>query len=220
MTGLRKDASYLLSGGTGGLGRSLSKWLAKNGATNIILASRRGLKNERAAAIVKEVADLGCRLEVVQCDVSSADEVARLVDECSKYMPPIRGVIHGAMVLKDMLFEKSDFGQWSSICEPKIPGAWNLHKATLKNEIDFFIMLGSASGIIGNRGQAAYASTCSFLNSFAQYRASLGLAATCIDIGLVEDVVSWSSDKLSSVHDADVRCEGIRRRAMAAESLA
>lgn len=87
-----------------------------------------------------------------------------------------------------MLFEKSDFEQWSSICTPKIPGAWNLHHATLADPVDFFIMLGSASGIIGNRGQAAYAATCAFLNAFAQYRAAQGLAATCIDIGLVEDV--------------------------------
>ena len=87
-----------------------------------------------------------------------------------------------------MLFEKSDLAQWSSICTPKIPGAWNLHDATLGTPLDFFIMLGSASGIIGNRGQAAYAATCSFLNAFAQYRASLGMTATCIDIGLVEDV--------------------------------
>lgn len=88
---------------------------------------------------------------------------------------------------QDMLFEKSNYSQFASITAPKIPGAWNLHHCTPK-DMDFFIMLGSASGIIGNRGQAAYASTCSFLNAFAQYRALQGLPATCIDIGLVEDV--------------------------------
>jgi acyl carrier protein len=99
-----------------------------------------------------------------------------------------RAVCQGLTTLsQDMLFEKSDYNQFTSITTPKVPGAWNLHHCTPK-DMDFFIMLGSASGIIGNRGQGAYAATCAFLNAFAQYRASQGLPATCIDIGLVEDV--------------------------------
>ena len=99
-TGLRSDASYLLSGGSGGLGRSLSKWLVAHGAKNIILASRSGLKNEKAKALVAEIAKLGAKLEVRQCDVSDREEVQNLVADCKRFMPRIRGVIHGAMVLK------------------------------------------------------------------------------------------------------------------------
>ena len=90
--------------------------------------------------------------------------------------------------LQDMLFENSDFAHFTSIIAPKVPGAWNLHHALSRTELDFFLMLGSVSGIVGNRGQAAYACTSAFLNAFAQFRASQGLPAVCLDLGVVEDV--------------------------------
>ena len=67
-------------------------------------------------------------------------------------------------------------------------GAWNLHNALAGKELEFFILLGSMAGIVGNRGQAAYNSTSSFLNAFAEYRAKQGLPAICLDLGVVEDV--------------------------------
>ena len=70
---------------------------------------------------------------------------------------------------------------------PKVNGAWNLHN-TLDHKLDFFIMLSSISGVIGNRGQAAYAAANSFLDEFAHYRVSKGLPATTIDLGVVKDI--------------------------------
>ena len=87
-----------------------------------------------------------------------------------------------------MLFENSDVTQFTSIVAPKVDGAWNLHNALSGKEIDFFILLGSMAGIVGNRGQAAYNSTSAFLNAFAQFRARQGLPAICLDLGVVEDV--------------------------------
>ena len=71
---------------------------------------------------------------------------------------------------------------------PKFHGAWNIHSAFLSQELDFFIMLSSISGVIGNRGQAAYAAANSFLDDFARYRASQGLADTSIDLGIVQEI--------------------------------
>ena len=71
---------------------------------------------------------------------------------------------------------------------PKVDGAWNLHKSLLDHKLDFFIMLSSISGVIGNRGQAAYAAANSFLDEFAHYRASNGLPATAIDLGVVKEI--------------------------------
>ena len=71
---------------------------------------------------------------------------------------------------------------------PKFHGAWNLHSAFLSQPLDFFIMLSSISGVIGNRGQAAYAAANSFLDDFARYRASQGLAGTSIDLGVVQEI--------------------------------
>lgn len=73
----------------------------------------------------------------------------------------------------------------------KVQGTWNLHLASLslqKQPIDFFTLLSSTAGIVGNRGQANYAAANTFLDAFASYRRNLGLHANCVDLGLIEDV--------------------------------
>lgn len=77
--------------------------------------------------------------------------------------------------------------QWQSVVQPKVAGAWNFHNALHTTPLDFFIMLSSAAGAVGNRGQAAYAAANCFLNAFAQYRIKLGLPASSIDLTAVSD---------------------------------
>ncbi len=70
---------------------------------------------------------------------------------------------------------------------PKVQGSINLHEALQEHRLDFFIMLSSVVGIIGNNGQANYASACTFQDAFARYRTGLGLPTRSIDIGMIED---------------------------------
>ena len=97
---LRPDASYILIGGTGGLGRSMAKWMSSKGAKNIVLVSRRAAINDKVRALIDYLAPLGVRIVVKACDVSSQQSVKSLVNEEMKDLPPVRGVIHGAMVLR------------------------------------------------------------------------------------------------------------------------
>ena len=87
-----------------------------------------------------------------------------------------------------MLFEQALYSDWTDVVRPKVNGAWNLHETLLHHNLDFFIMLSSISGVIGNRGQAAYAAANSFLDAFAHYRTSKGLPATAIDLGVVKEI--------------------------------
>ena len=75
-----------------------------------------------------------------------------------------------------------------TVIKPKINGAWNLHNALLKTELDFFVSLASSTGVVGNQGQAAYCATTTFLDAFSSYRASLGLPASTIDLAGVAGV--------------------------------
>ena len=94
------DASYLITGGTGGVGSSIARWMAKEEAKNITLASRRGMgAHGPVQELVKEVNDYGVKVAVCQCDVFKEDGVARLVKQMTMRMLPIRGVIHGAMAV-------------------------------------------------------------------------------------------------------------------------
>ena len=95
---------------------------------------------------------------------------------------------HTDRIVQDVLFEQAVYSDWTDVVRPKVDGAWNLHNTLLGHNLDFFIMLSSISGVIGNRGQAAYAAANSFLDEFAHYRVSKGFPATTIDLGVVKDI--------------------------------
>lgn len=80
------------------------------------------------------------------------------------------------------------FDDYNNVVQPKVAGAWNLHNSLSEHTLDFFIMLSSAAGTIGNKGQAAYSAGNTFMNAFAQYRLRRGLPATAIDLAAVSDV--------------------------------
>lgn len=90
----------------------------------------------------------------------------------------------------------------------KLQGTWNLHNASLgqKKSLDFFTMLSSISGVIGNKGQANYSATNAFLDAFATYRQQvLGLCANSVDLGMFEDVgyIAESDSSLESRFDRE-----------------
>ena len=125
---------------------------------------------------------------VGNCDVADLAQVQEVLSECQGYMPPIKGVIHGAMALRASLFETMSFPDWQLNIKPRVQGALNLHHCLADADLDFFLILGSLAGLIGTVGQSAYAATNTFYDAFASYRKNLGLPACVIDIGKVENV--------------------------------
>lgn len=98
---LSPDASYLLVGGLGGIGRCLASWLVNIGAKQIILMSRSAGTKEDDAIFIRDLAETGCRIECISCDVAKSHDLERALQLCkAKGLPPIRGVIHAAMVLQ------------------------------------------------------------------------------------------------------------------------
>jgi len=89
--------------------------------------------------------------------------------------------------MQDVLFENMSFDQFTTVIESKVQGAWNFHHALKDRQLDFFIAISSAAGAVGNRGQAAYSAANTFLDAFVQYRISLGLPASSIDLTAVSD---------------------------------
>jgi len=97
---LRHDATYILIGGTGGLGRSMARWMVSKGAGNIVLISRSGSATGKVKELIDEMATLGANIVVRRCDVASSDSVDHLFRNELVGLPPVRGIVHGAMVLK------------------------------------------------------------------------------------------------------------------------
>ena len=97
---LRPDYSYLVVGGLGGIGRSVCLWMADHGARNIVVVSRSASSPGKTAPFLAEMAKFGCRVKLAGCDISDESHLARVLRSCVQEMPPIRGVIQGAMVLQ------------------------------------------------------------------------------------------------------------------------
>ncbi|KAF5025548.1 hypothetical protein F66182_2356 [Fusarium sp. NRRL 66182] len=182
-------ASYLLVGGLGGLGRSISVWMAMNGARNLTFLSRSAGNGPHDQGFVEELRSMGCTVQMVRGSVLNPDDVARAVDSTPA---PLKGIIQMSMVLRDQSYQRMTVDDWNTCVAPKVQGTWNLHNVTVshkeKLDLDFFVLFSSLSGIIGQVGQANYASANTFLDAFAHYRQSMGLPCSAIDIGAMEGV--------------------------------
>ncbi|KAB8205156.1 hypothetical protein BDV34DRAFT_225763 [Aspergillus parasiticus] len=181
---LRSDKAYLLVGGMGGIGGSIARWMVSNGARQLVFLSRSAGKKEEDKALMDELNEMGCNVSAFAGDVCDISAVRNAV---SASPAPIAGVIQLAMVLADTGVLLMDIEKWNAAVQPKVQGTWNLHEA-LPSDLDFFVMASSLSGICGYWGQSNYAAANTFLDAFAQYRRSLGLAATAIDLGAVDEV--------------------------------
>lgn len=94
------EATYLISGGLGGLGRSIARWMVSRGAKNLLLLSRSGPVVDKSRRLVEELRRSGARIEAPRCDVADAISLKRVLQSYEKTMPPIRGCIQGSMVLR------------------------------------------------------------------------------------------------------------------------
>jgi phthiocerol/phenolphthiocerol synthesis type-I polyketide synthase C len=185
----RADATYIVTGGLSGLGLRTAWWLVRHGARHLALLNRRGAAGTPGAeAILEEFAAAGVSILAPRCDVADAAAVRDALASIETHMPPVRGVVHAAMVIEDALLCDMEPGQLHRVLAPKICGALHLHEATRDRRMDFFILYSSATTLFGNPGQAAYVAANMALEALATERRALGLPATCIGWGPIADV--------------------------------
>lgn len=179
---LVRDATYLITGGLGGLGVLVARWLVEHGANHLVLVSRRGVTPARQAAL-QTLEELGAQITVVQADVADAAQVADLVTQIKRTHPPLRGVIHAAGVVEDGILAQMTWARFAAVLAPKMLGAWHLHKLTQTEPLDFFVLFSSLTSLIGTAGQANYAAANAFLDGLAHHRRAQQLPALSINWG-------------------------------------
>ncbi|KAJ3497745.1 hypothetical protein NLG97_g1664 [Lecanicillium saksenae] len=184
---LKADATYLLVGGLGGLGRAQAIFMANNGARHIAFLSRSGDARPQAKDVISNLLRDGVNVRSFAVDVSDASRLAAVLHEIAEEMPPICGVIQGAMVLDDGLFHNMSHSQWMAAIKPKVQGTWNLHKQ-LPDNLDFFIVLSSLAGVLGSLSQANYAAGNTFQDALMRYRRQKGLPGQSFDLGVMKDI--------------------------------
>ncbi|KAH6854209.1 reducing type I polyketide synthase [Chaetomium sp. MPI-CAGE-AT-0009] len=198
---LSPDASYLIIGGLGGIGRSIARWAVERGARNLILISRHAADSPHSQALQDELARQGATVAARNCDASDLGSLSAALADCAHRhgMPAVRGVIHGGMVLDDSILERMTAAQWRAALRPKVAATQNiLALFPAADALDFLILLSSAVGVLGSASQANYAAGGSFQDAVARRRAAAGLPCVAIDLGMV-DGVGYVADSDASV---------------------
>lgn len=186
---LDPSATYLIVGGLGGLGRSLAREFVACGAQNIAFLSRSGAASAEARLVIQELSERGAEVKAYRADVADESSFLDAMEQCSHELPPIRGIIQMAMVLRDTVLKNMSYADWTMPMRPKVQGTQNLHRFFDKSwPLDFFIACSSVSGVCGNPGQAQYAAGNSYQDALAQHRRAEGLKAVSVNLGIMRDV--------------------------------
>ena len=180
-------ATYLVTGGLGGLGLAAAQWLAAKGARHLVLVSRSGTGSAEAASALADLRGIGVAIQTPQCDIADAAEVATLFSDVRAVGRPLKGIIHAAAVFDDALIDDQTAERFRGVLAPKLAGGWSLHRASAKCDLDMFLCISSLSATIGNPAQANYAAANLFLESLIAMRQGMGLAGQLLALGPIAD---------------------------------
>ncbi|MBM4796769.1 SDR family NAD(P)-dependent oxidoreductase [Streptomyces sioyaensis] len=186
------DGTVLLTGGTGGLGVVLARYLVSVcGVRRLVLVSRRGGAAEGAGDLVSSLLGLGAAsVELVACDVADRGELAGVLAGIPEEFP-LCGVVHAAGVLDDGLVGSLSVERLGAVLRPKVLGGWNLHELTSGLALDAFVVFSSAAGVLGVPGQGNYAAANAFLDGLVELRVAGGLCGAALAWGLWGMWVVW-----------------------------
>jgi len=198
----RRDRTYLVAGGTGGVGLAIAQRLAERGAARLVLMGRtarplRSAWNEidrpsrLSAAIdaIKEIERLGASVHVATVDITDDAQVSAFLQAFRREgWPPFGGVVHAAGIANERLLLQLDPDAMSDVLRPKLIGGWVLHERLRDEPLDFCVLISSAASILGAPGQAAYSAANAFMDGLAHYRRSQRLPALSINWAMWSDL--------------------------------
>ncbi|OBK36525.1 polyketide synthase [Mycobacterium sp. 1245111.1] len=206
-TKLTPDATYVVTGGAGALGRTVATYLAERGARHITLLSRREIpprdqwsllskehRHYETVRAIRKIERLGGCVTTASVDITDAAQVdGWLRDHTRNGGRPIRGLVHSAGSVDDRLLVNMTESDFTSVMAPKVTGTRVLHNALRGHDLEFFVMFGSAGSVIASPGQGNYAAANAFLDTFAHFRRAQGLPALTIgwgpwSVGMVEEL--------------------------------
>ncbi|QES45050.1 polyketide synthase [Streptomyces venezuelae] len=180
--GWQPGGTTLITGGTGGIGAVLARWLAREGAPHLLLTSRRGPDAPGAQELAAELQELGTRVTLTACDVSDPRQLGGLLDRTPPEHP-LTAVIHAAGMTDLTSIADLTTARLDEVLGSKSDAAWHLHELTRDMDLTAFVLFSSGAGVWGSGQQGAYGAANHFLDALADHRRSQSLPATSIAWG-------------------------------------
>ncbi|MFD1670434.1 beta-ketoacyl reductase, partial [Streptomyces calvus] len=200
--------AVLVTGGTGGLGAVVARYLvAERGVRDLVLTSRRGPDAPGATELADEIRAMGARVDIVACDVSDREQVDALVTSLTADRG-LLAVVHAAGVGDNGLVGALSPERVDGVLAPKADAAWWLHEATAGMDLAAFVLFSSAGGLVLTAGQGNYAAANVFLDALAARRRAEGLPATSMAFGFW-DVGAGLGQYLSEVDRRRMASQGL-----------
>ena len=175
------DGSYLITGGTGGIGLALAEGLLTRGARHIALLSRHAPNVEQQAAL-EALAAPGASVQHYLADVCDAESLSAALTVI-RAVAPLKGIIHAAGVLDDGVVLRQSWERTWAVMAPKIVGSWLVHRQTASDPLAWFVMFSSATGLFGAPGQSGYAAANTWLDAMAVWRQGQGAVGASLAWG-------------------------------------
>jgi len=196
---VRSGASYIVTGGLGGLGLVVARWLVDGGAGRVVLNSRSEPSDEQR----KVLAELESKAEiiVVSGDVAAEGVAEKLVAAAGE--SNLRGIVHAAAVLDDSLAFSMSSESLERVWGPKAAGALRMHQATDTLELDWWLGFSTTASLLGSAGQTAYACASAWLDALVAWRRASGLPAAVInwgpwsEVGIAQSLVGSPLDPIT-----------------------
>ncbi|KAK6505458.1 hypothetical protein TWF481_007359 [Arthrobotrys musiformis] len=183
---LTPDASYVIAGtfDDRDLGHETALWMAARGAKNLILLSQSSQRKTSASSLATSLEAMGVHCIVPSCEISNRKSLFEAIESLVGIAPPIKGCIHASdnTVLNEAPFSEITHEEWDASIISKTSGSWNLH-SLLPKELDFFLLLSSVEGILGNKGQGVNAAIGTYTGALAHHRAIHGFKAVSVQLG-------------------------------------
>ncbi|CAF4126062.1 unnamed protein product [Adineta steineri] len=177
-----RQGTILISGGFGGLGLTMSRWMIeKRGVKRVVLMTRRTLAELEQSSnpqyddwlrLKQTTNEYQAHVDVVQADVTNFDQVYDLVEKLSRTSYPVRGIIHSAVVAEDRTLNNLTQEYLTHVLAAKVRGAWILHQVTQRTHapLHFFLMFSSIRNHLLEVASSGYNAGNQFLDGLAYYR--------------------------------------------------
>lgn len=182
---LKDGGTYVITGGTGGIGLDLCKYLADANQVNLVLISRsipprevwnkyldqeENNKTKEIILTLISVEATGSTISVYQADVSDYKTMSQIYNQIKEKFISVTGIFHCAGVAGNGMIINKEEMQLKDVLAPKVQGTWVLDKISENDNLDFLVLFSSIASVVGGPGQSDYSAANSYLDSFASFR--------------------------------------------------